>query len=388
MLSRKRIKWTFELVKEFVEKLGYELISNNYITSKTSIILKDKNGYFYLTTVDSLRSGFTPRLVDKKNSYSIQNIKLWCKLNNKPFELISTLYKGKSINLQWKCLKKECDEVFNSCWNAIGSQSQGCPYCSGRETNLSNCLATKRPELAVEWHPIKNGDLTPYDITASSGKDVWWECKEKHEWCVSPNQRNKSNCPYCSGRYATEKNNLLVDNPILCEEWNYKKNGKNPDEYTPNSYQKVWWKCKKCGYEWPAVIANRNNNNTQCPICSQSKGEDKIKEWLSVNTVDHVPQKTFDGLIGLGNGNLSYDFYLPVYNLLIEYQGEFHDGTASIQTKEGFKIQQEHDKRKKEYAQNNNINLLEIWYWDFDKIEEILEDEFIKYNKEEIQEAI
>ena len=74
---------------------------------------------------------------------------------------------------------------------------------------------------------------------------------------------------------------------------------------------------------------------------------------------------------------LSYDFYLPKYNLLIEYQGNYHDGTVNkeVQSDEKFNRQQEHDKRKREYAKKNNIKLLEIWYWDFDNIEGILKRE-------------
>lgn len=45
------------------------------------------------------------------------------------------------------------------------------------------------------------------------------------------------------------------------------------------------------------------------------------------------------------------------------------------QTEEKFEIQKEHDKKKKEYAESHNIELLEIWYWDFDNIEKILEKE-------------
>jgi len=45
-----------------------------------------------------------------------------------------------------------------------------------------------------------------------------------------------------------------------------------------------------------------------------------------------------------------------------------------------FERQVEHDKRKCEYTQNNNINLLVIWYWDFDNIEGILKRELKKYN--------
>lgn len=79
-------------------------------------------------------------------------------------------------------------------------------------------------------------------------------------------------------------------------------------------------------------------------------------------------------MIGLGNGSLSYDFYLPDYNLLIECQGEQHEHYCKglHKTKKGFERQLEHDKRKREYAKQHNIKLLEIWYYDIDNIENIL----------------
>ncbi|MBC6695353.1 hypothetical protein H9L25_00980 [Terrisporobacter mayombei] len=120
---------------------------------------------------------------------------------------------------------------------------------------------------------------------------------------------------------------------------------------------------------------NNFQRGQRCKICNSSKGERKIRDWLEINDMKFIPQKEFEGLVGLRGGNLSYDFYLPKYNLLIEYQGEFHDGTVSKQTKDEFLRQQEHDKRKVEYAYNHNIKLLEIWYWDFDNIEEILNKE-------------
>lgn len=80
------------------------------------------------------------------------------------------------------------------------------------------------------------------------------------------------------------------------------------------------------------------------------------------------------GLLGLKGGNLSYDFYSPDYNLLIECQGKQHEQFCKgfHTTKEDFERQVEHDKRKKQYAKGNNIGLLEIWYYDIDNIEEIL----------------
>jgi hypothetical protein len=126
------------------------------------------------------------------------------------------------------------------------------------------------------------------------------------------------------------------------------------------------------------MIKNRNSLKTGCPKCNKSKGEEKIKEFFDKNNISYIPQKSFDNLTGIKGGLLSYDFYILDYNLLIEYQGEFHDGNTRIQSKNDIIRQQEHDKRKKQYAIDNNINLLEIWYWDFDNIEEILENELSK----------
>jgi len=72
-------------------------------------------------------------------------------------------------------------------------------------------------------------------------------------------------------------------------------------------------------------------------------------------------------------------------NLLIEYQGEFHDGNTRKQTKKDIARQQEHDRRKQEYAQRNEIKLLEIWYQDFDHIEEILKENILRLQDKKIQ---
>lgn len=64
--------------------------------------------------------------------------------------------------------------------------------------------------------------------------------------------------------------------------------------------------------------------------------------------------------------------------MLIEFQGIQHEKPTDFKSegkekaKENFKIQQEHDKRKREYAKSRNINLLEIWYYDLDNIDKIL----------------
>jgi len=393
-------KLTYEDVKKFIESLGYELLSEKYKNSDEKLILKDNYGYYYLVNLNNLKyNNNIPSKFHKYNPYTIQNIKLWCKLNNKPFELLSTDYKNNNIKLQWKCLEDNCEEIFMSNWADISS-NHGCPYCSGHKVGLSNCLATKRPDLIKEWHLILNNSLTPFDVTVSSGKNVWWKCSRnpKHEWPTTVYNRaiNNSGCPYCFGRYVTEDHNLLIVNPELANEWDYEKNDKKPEEYCPSSGEYAWWICKECKHKWYSQIANRNNN-IGCPECSKSKGEKECKRILIskefievkqgeyndlsdsdlINNIYFIQQKEFDKLIGLGGKNLSYDFYLSQYNLLIEYQGIQHEKyiPGFHKSYDDFLKQLEHDRLKKEYALINNINLLEIWYYDFDNIEEILDRE-------------
>ena len=133
--------------------------------------------------------------------------------------------------------------------------------------------------------------------------------------------------------------------------------------------------CDICREEYSVYPNHFISHGSRCPNCSKSKGELKISEILNTYNISYKSQQYFDGLIGVGNGLLSYDFYLPEINLLIEFQGQFHDGTSKLQTYEEYEKQQEHDRRKRQYAKDNNIKLLEIWYWDFDNIESILNKE-------------
>lgn len=151
------------------------------------------------------------------------------------------------------------------------------------------------------------------------------------------------------------------------------------DEYTIlgeyiNAKSKILTRHNSCGHEYYIEPTNLLRG-IECPKCNESKGEKRIQKYLDINSINYIPQMKYDGLIGVGNGLLSYDFYLPSYNILIEYQGQFHDGTAKMQSKEQYKKQKEHDRRKKQYSIDNNIKLLEIWYLDFENIEEILNKE-------------
>jgi hypothetical protein len=75
------------------------------------------------------------------------------------------------------------------------AKGRGCPYCAGR---ITGSLQTHNPRLAAEWHPTKNGTLTPHDVKPGSSKKVWWLCSKGHGWIATVNSRNRgSGCPHC-----------------------------------------------------------------------------------------------------------------------------------------------------------------------------------------------
>ena len=64
-------------------------------------------------------------------------------------------------------------------------------------------------------------------------------------------------CPQCAGVTASSEYNIGRSRPDLASEWNYNRNKIKPEDHTPNSGKKVWWRCA-LGHEWKAAIDHRN----------------------------------------------------------------------------------------------------------------------------------
>ena len=192
--------------------------------------------------------------------------KEWHPVKNRKLkpELVSC---GSDKKVWWLCSKGHEWETL------IISRVSGnnCPYCGNQKLLKGfNDFKTKNPELAKEWHPIKNGNLKPEDVISGSHKKVWWLCSKGHEWETTIGDRTSggNGCPFCSNnKLLVGFNDLKTKNPELVKEWHPTKNGDlKPENFFPNSHKKVWWICPK-GHEYESYIIYRNNG-TGCPICS------------------------------------------------------------------------------------------------------------------------
>ena len=296
-------------------------------------------------------------------------------------------YSLKSTKVWVKCIKKDYHDSFETSLTnftrALVNNKHGCSYCHGKKVHPKDSFAqyhidnTDKDFLAKYWSDKNTVD--PWSISPCSNKNkVYIKCQEKdyHEdYLIRCCDFTKGvRCNYCACRINSVHlfDSFGYNNLFIAQSWS-PNNTISPFRVAKSAGKKFEFICPECGRSYKKRIADINRSGSSfCEECSKSKGEIKISKYLRLNNINFISQKEFDGLLGVRGGNLSYDFYLPDCNLLIEYQGEYHDGSTTNQTKEEFKTQQEHDKRKMEYAKSNNIKLLEIWYYDFDNIEEIL----------------
>ncbi len=193
----------------------------------------------------------------------------WHPIKNGDF-VPSKVQPGSNRKVWWQCSLDPSHEWEATIANRV--KGSGCPICSGRIAIASTSLLAIRPELAIQWHPDKNGKLARHTVRPRSGKKVWWRCSvdPSHEWQATIASRAEgAGCPFCAGQLPTRSTSLRARHPSLADEWHSERNQPlTADEVMPNSTKKVWWQCSvDPSHVWEAVIGNRAAGNG-CPMCS------------------------------------------------------------------------------------------------------------------------
>ena len=221
---------------------------------------------------------------------------------------------GSNKKVWWICRK-------NHEWPAQikdRKNGSGCPFCWGTRPGPDNDLAFKKPDLAKEWHSVRNGDLTAYQVTPYSSKKVWWKCLQGHEWPATVANRTAGyGCPYCAGKKTTPDNNLAVKFPELAAEWHPTKNNKlTPYDVMPGSNRKIWWQCKR-GHPWLAMPLDRTSKSSGCPKCKPQTSRPEIRVFCELKTIlDGVKwNQILQGIY--------CDIYLSCHGIVIEYDGHY-----------------------------------------------------------------
>jgi hypothetical protein len=241
---------------------------------------------------------------------------------------------------------------------------RGCKFCHYDKTSSINKLSLE--EIKVRLYKLYQ-DKFKFDF--SNYKTL--ESKIK---CICPNHgdfkirvscllKNK-NCWKCKGTQP-QKGNL---------EWFLEKSKQIHNgyyDYSKSIYttgkKKLIIICPKHGEFLQSASAHMKGQG--CPSCKMSKGEKIIRTWLSNNHIKFIPQYSFEDF-----AKFSYDFYLPIHNICIEYDGELHYMSPKIMGGiNKLKKRQKYDNLKTGYCYKNKINLIRIPYFEIKNINNILE---------------
>lgn len=324
---------------------------------------------------------------------------------------IQNIFNGNIVVLgQYINQKTKIEFYCNMCgnkWSAVPMSilktSTGCPACANKiirkKLITKNIASSGRfvelyPELAKRFDYDKNEHIDIMDLSPKSGQYVWWKCDVcNYSWKdkVANIVNHKGNCPKCYRdnmtnnviAYRLNKNGSLADHyPDLLNEWDYEKNiDLNPNEVLVKSNKKVWWKCQKCGREWPAKIAKRTAGEG-CPHCyrfEKSNLQQKVQAYIEdVYKYDFAHE--YDCSLKCRNPNtgklLPYDNELILADnvrIIIECHGEQHYKICgltklaakkdNITPEDALKYVQWKDEYKKIYALSQGYYYLAVPYW-------------------------
>lgn len=222
----------------------------------------------------------------------------------------------------------------------------------------------------------------PFEKAPKSHYKTWvlGECIECHNYHWIFNYNFKDGhcqvCPFCGAKgdrkdpyVHYEKGKELTPLNSLCGKifGDLLVNDKNPIDWG-NGHCKYEVTCLRCGkIYWIRDDYLTLNHHVCCDECKKKKSflEETVASYLKNNQISYTYEKKFIDMRGINNGYMSYDFYIEHNNKIytIEVQGAQHYHPVNIFGGEiQFNKQQEHDRRKKQYAIDHNFIFIEIPY--------------------------
>ena len=353
-----KAKTTEQFIQESKNKFGnkYNYSKTIYINAITEVcIICPEHGEFWQIPRTHLRSSQgCPECARKYKNYTTDSfIKKANEIHNNKYTYNKTIYNGGRNNVVITCPIHgdfEQKPIYHL-------QGHGCSKCGKVYQYNSREFIEKAKSIHGDKYNYNNVNY----VNTSTLIDIICPTHGKFSQTPECHLRGQG-CPKC-GKEKVKKELSLTSIQFI--EKAHKVHG---DKY---DYSKVIYINNKT----PVIITcpihgdfeqrpDSHLNNRGCSKCEHSKGEMEIELYLKQNNINFIPQHKIpiDKSIN-SSGIAKIDFYLPNYNLFIEYNGEQHyvpiDYFGGQIT---FEHQQERDQYVRNYCKENNIKLLEIRY--------------------------
>lgn len=326
----------YEVIRKYANKLGLKRIKNNSKNhyKKLEIINKQCNNINYKFIA------FNNDINQYTNAYS--EFTLICNNNHK----------------------------FNTNYNKFINMKTTCYYCKNMYDKTQEYLIDINKRCIKDNFKLLN---IPDKITQNTKLN--FECNKNHTFAMDYTHfvLRQQNCNKCNNKSIEER---IEDIQHKCLQNNYKFLG-FIEKY--NGYNTPFeLKCKKSNHRWITYYSNfiSHPGERGCPRCNESKGEKTISKYLDNLNIKYFREHKFNNCIN--KRKLRFDFYLPEYNLCIEYNGKQHYEDVKIfGGVNNLSYVKNNDKIKEEYCFQNNIPLIIIKY--NDNILEILNSIFLNH---------
>lgn len=289
---------------------------------------------------------------------------------------VTSVSYGSSKKVWWICKNNNSHRWETKIYQRT-IKGNGCSYCNLYRLKNNNSLLEHNPHLAKQWDN-NNNEISAKDVSPYSNQLIWWICEKGHSFPSTVSNRQMGNgCPYCSNQKTNNDNCLATNYPNLLKEWDFDKNADtSPYEITGGSAMKIWWTCEK-GHGWDSAAYNRTKYKTGCPVCKKSKGQTAIIEYLDKYNIFYELEVTFDEC--RDKSHLPFDIFICKM-VLIEYDGGQHfESIDFFGGVEAYSGQVKRDKIKNYFCINRKIPFYRIPFWEFEKIECVMEN-ILKYH--------
>ena len=282
------------------------------------------------------------------------------KLGPNQIIMIERLYKTKNGDWVGKFECPNCHKSYITYLDYIvsGRVHQICPECQSK----------KRSSKILDLRGKIFGELTPIKLLEETDTEqgAVWLCQ----------------CS-CGRKCKASRKVLMTGEKLSCghhrrEDITGQRFGKlvaiePTDKRTSSgSGSSVIWKCHcDCGNDCEVDVHSLKKGNTTSCGCIVSKGEELLKDIFNELNIKFISQYTFEDCINpRTKAKLKFDFYLPEYNILIEYDGAQHYKVSGKwnDTNEKLQERQYRDELKNTFCYKKHFTLIRIPYWDYNKL--------------------
>ena len=364
-----------EVINRFKEKHGesycYDLVEYKDAHTKVIIVCNNCGLHFEQRPYSHFNGAGCPHCsVEKQHEKLRLPLSTWIERSLKNHKI--------EYDYSLVCFKSLFDKVWIGCpfhgWFQQEAKShmdgQCCPDCVGKHRWTQ--------EEFIKECQKKFGDRYSYDkvVFVTMTTNVIITCKKHGDFEVTPYHfLHGEGCKTCT------RENIGIKQRSNTESFVEKAKKVHGDKY---DYSKVKYikknipveiVCKKHNSFWQTP--NNHLCGAGCPHCLRSLGEERISDFLKQNNIPFVSQKTFKNDNDIcENLKFRVDFYIASENVIIEYNGQQHyQKDHFFSSSRSYEKQIKRDSSLRKFCKDHSIHLIEIPYWEYEKINSILEKE-------------